>query len=59
MNISDYFKAKPDKPIDALIEELLKDNSNSVSIKYTTNRNDTDALIDDILDKDNSLPINE
>lgn len=58
MNISDYFKAKPSKPIEALIEEILKDNGPTINIQYLQSRNETDALVENILGgKDDKLPI--
>jgi hypothetical protein len=57
MNIADYFKSKSDKPIDALIEEILKDDSNSVNIKQSQDKTELDVMIDNILGKDEPLSI--
>jgi hypothetical protein len=49
MNIADYFKAKPDKPVDAIIEELTKDNKSFIDALYNVNKSETDSIADGIL----------
>ena len=55
MNIADYFKSEPDKPIDALIKELLDNNNTSLTIEYTKNKSLTDKLADKILNQPNQI----
>ena len=57
MNIADYFKMKPDKPIDALIEDLKDNSTTTIIIKESQDKTETDALLDNILGKDEPLPI--
>jgi hypothetical protein len=47
VNIADYFKVKPSKPVDALVHEL-KQNSDSSFIQtlYIVNKSETEALVD-------------
>ena len=56
MKLSDYFKAKPDKPIDALIRELTENNTSLSQTIIPVNKSETDALIDSILGE---IPIDE
>jgi hypothetical protein len=55
MNIADYFKSEPDKPIDALIKELLDNNNTSLTIEYPKNKSLTDELADKILNQPNQI----
>ena len=47
MNIEDFFKAKPDNPVDVLIKELTENN-------IPENDNETDVIVDKILNIDKS-----
>lgn len=61
MNVADLFKSKPDKPIDALVQELLKDNStnNAPEVKQSRTNSDADAVVDIVLGKGDTLPIGQ
>lgn len=49
MNVVDYFKKQPEKPIDALIEEL-QDNDVPITLaKRPIDKSEGEALIDRIL----------
>lgn len=49
MNISDYFKRKADKPIDALIDELQDNDVPILLCKRPADKSESEALIDHIL----------
>ncbi|MDO8567110.1 MAG: hypothetical protein Q7R57_00165 [Dehalococcoidales bacterium] len=48
MKISDYFKAKPHKPIDVLVEKILRDSSPRRRKQGSVKR----TMIDDLVYKD-------
>lgn len=52
MNIADFFKRKPDKPIDVLIEDLKDNSTTTIIIEELQDKTETDALVDNILVED-------
>jgi hypothetical protein len=59
MNIADYFKSEPDKPIDALIKELLENNNNSLCNDYQTAKPVTEDFADKILNQTNEINLKQ
>ncbi|GEM_PF-4681427 len=53
MNVADYFKKKPDNPIDALIEEQQNNDVPLTLAKRPIDKSESELLIDNILNADN------